>query len=61
MPGLTRFVITPPQSSNENPPEPVTVEAENVETLRKAQALKDAVLKFLKKECGRGELKKLLE
>ena len=61
MPGLTLFLVTPPRSFDKNQPVPVTVAADNVHTLQQAQTLKDTVKRFLKKECGRRELKKLLE
>ena len=63
MPGLIDFILTPLHSPDEFTPLPenaLVVQAEDAETIQQAQTLKDTVKKFLKKECGIAELKKLL-
>jgi hypothetical protein len=64
MPNLIVFLLMPLHSLDEFTPFPkdsLTAQAEDAETLQQAQTLKDAVRKYLRKECGIGELKKLFK
>ena len=64
MSNLIVFLLMPLHSRDEFTPLPkdaLTAQAEDAETLQQAQTLKDTVRKFLKKECGIAELKKLFK